>query len=276
MSSTCELVNTYQVLEHVMGINGLHPHRLDTVRNMRRKLIQHVKNQPSLSEGVVLDIGCGSGAGTSELAEMFDNEQRAIGIDINAHAIDKAKSDFSHQKNLSFFQGDLADLLAKHPELKISAVICISVSMFIHDVENFYKNIYQALLDGGIFIDAPFLFSNHTNTISDQFRYQTYSVCGCNMTMFQSSQLYQSIKNVGFTDVKYIEHDFDLMKLPILFQDYSPIYLLKNFYQNIIFPPEHFGKVSSNYLFKRTLQILIFFLKHRKKYSGGEFMAIKS
>ena len=44
-----------------MGIRGLHPHRLSTIRDMRFKLAQHVSNNSLLAEGVVLDIGCGSG-----------------------------------------------------------------------------------------------------------------------------------------------------------------------------------------------------------------------
>ena len=57
MSILCERINTYEVLEHVMGIRGLHPHRLSTIRDMRFKLAQHVSNNSLLAEGVVLDIG---------------------------------------------------------------------------------------------------------------------------------------------------------------------------------------------------------------------------
>ena len=52
MPASCELLNTYEVLEHVMGIKGLHPHRRGTIRDMRLKLARHVNNAVSLA-GIV-------------------------------------------------------------------------------------------------------------------------------------------------------------------------------------------------------------------------------
>ena len=228
MSNNCELINTYQVLEHIMGISGLHPHRLDAVQSMRAKLVQHIEYHNLSSEAIVLEIGCGSGAGTRELAEMLGDKYHIIGIDIDTKAIEKAKSQFAYHQNISFFKGDLGDFLTVNPELKISAVISISVSMFIHDVGEFYKNVYQALQEGGIFIDAPFMFSNHAQGISDELRNRTYAVCGCNMKMFRSQPLQQALIHAGFSHISSIEHDFDLMKFHILFRDYSALYLLKN------------------------------------------------
>lgn len=102
MSKACELVNTYEVLEHVMGIKGLHPHRLSTIRDMRVKLVRHVTNNEQLSGGVVLDIGCGSGAGTSELAAMLADGREVIGLDINQHAIETASKQYAAIPNLRF------------------------------------------------------------------------------------------------------------------------------------------------------------------------------
>lgn len=275
MSARCEVVNTYEVLEHVMGISGLHPHRLAAIKNMRLKLVQHVSSVASLSEGVVLDIGCGSGAGTHELALMFQGGQRVIGIDINKHAIDSAKKLYGSQTNLSFYHGDLKGLLSEHPDFKMSAAICISVSMFIHDVNEFYKHIFHSLTDGGLFIDAPFMFRDTEHSISDDFHRRTYAVCGCNMSMLKLPQLKSLFHHAGFSNVDCVEHDFDLMKLPVLFGDYPAPYLIGNFFRNVISPPAHFGKISSRYLFNRTLKIFVFFLKNRHKYSAGEFVVTK-
>ncbi len=276
MSNNCELINTYQVLEHVMGISGLHPHRLDAVRSMRAKLVHHMKQHDFSSKSIVLDIGCGSGTGTSELAEMLGHKYQIIGIDIDDNAIKQAKTKFAGHPSMRFFKGDLKDLLRDNPELKISAAISISVSMFIHTVDEFYKNVHQALEEDGLFIDAPFMFSNHAEKISEKLHNRTYAVCGCNMKMFQSQPLQQALINAGFGIISSVEHDFDLMKFRILCRDYSALYLLKNFCKNIYFPPPEFGNVSSQYLLKRTLKIFIFFLWNRKKYSGGEFSAIKT
>jgi len=275
MATSCEVVNTYEVLEYVMGINGLHPHRLAAIQNMRQKLVEHVSSVTALSEGVVLDIGCGSGAGTHELALMFKGGQRVIGIDINGHAIDTAKKLYGSQTNLSFYHGDLKGLLSRHPDFQMSSAICISVSMFINDVREFYQHVHHSLLDGGLFIEAPFMFRESETSKSADFQRLTYAVCGCNMTMQQLPQLKSILHDAGFSSIDCVEHDFDLMKLPVLFGDYPARYLLGNFFRNVISPPAHFGKISSLYLFKRTLNIFLFFLKNRHKYSAGELGAVK-
>ncbi|HEU0187895.1 MAG TPA: class I SAM-dependent methyltransferase [Gallionellaceae bacterium] len=276
MKPTCELINTYEVLEHVMGISGLHPHRLDTVRAMRRKLVNHVMNHASLGEGVVLDIGCGSGAGTRELANLLTNGQRVIGLDINDKAIGSARRLHGAQANLSFYHGDLRNLLADNPGLRISAAMSISVSMFISELVDFYSDIYHALLDGGLFIDAPFMFRNEHVQNSEEFTKRTYAACGCNMKMFHRDQLEIKLREAGFHHIESIEHDFDLMKLSVLFKDYRPQYLFSNFLRNVVSPPPHFSGISSRYLFSRTSQIFFFFLKHRRMYSSGEFITVKS
>ncbi len=276
MKASCELVNTYQVLEHVMGINGLHPHRLDTIREMRLKLIQHVSSHAGLSDGVVLDIGCGSGAGTNDLAGMAGAGQYVIGIDIDSTAIRNARKQYGNIRNLSFFQGDLASFLVAHPHTRISAAICISVSMFIQDVGDFYKQVHGALLPGGMFIDAPFLFNDLEMDVAEDFRLDTYAVCGCNMKMFQVRQLRGKLLEAGFSVIDCVEHDFDLMKLRVLFDDYPAHYLVRNFLKNVLSPPPHFRGISSRYLFLRTLKIFYFFLKHRHKYASGELVVLKA
>lgn len=275
MTTRCELINTYEVLEHVMGIKGLHPHRLDTIKEMRAKLVRYVCNHPAFKKSVVLDIGCGNGIGTYELALMFDNSQRVIGIDINSRAIENARKAYPDQHNLSFYHGELKGFLRNNPNLRISAVICISVSMFITDVKEFYQLIYRSLLDCGMFIDAPFMFRNMQRPASEEFHRQTYAVCGCNMKMYESDQLRGLFHDAGFSNVACANHDFDLMKLPVLFADYRPHYLIGNFFKNVISPPAHFGGISSRYLFSRTLKIFIFFLKNRHRYASGEFVSVK-
>lgn len=275
MKSKCELVNTYEILEHVMGIGGLHPHRLDTIKDIRIKLVQHINSNAALAEGIVLDLGCGSGAGTFELATMLKGNQRVIGLDINAHAIESAKSIYANQKNLSFFHGDIKKFLIDNPDLKISGAICISVSMFLDDIKEFYHHLYCALNDGGIFIDAPFMFRNINTDLPEKFRRNTYAVCGCNMQMLNLDQIRTLLNSAGFSNVQCLEHDFDLMKLSVLFSDYSPRFLLSNFFRNVFSPPKYFGNISSRYIFTRTLKVFIFFLMNRHKYASGEFVAYK-
>jgi hypothetical protein len=95
--------------------------------------------------------------------------------------------------------------------------------------ETLVKHVYHSLAESGLFIDAPFLFKEIKNASSEKFQRNTYAVCGCNMTMQQMCQLRSTIRNVGFSNIDCLEHEFDLMKLPVLISDYSAIYLFKNF-----------------------------------------------
>lgn len=275
MSLACERINTYEILEHVLGIDGLHPHRLEVVRKMREKIAYHLNGMILLEKGVVLDIGCGSGSSAYELALLLNNEHQVIGIDINRYAISKAKSLFADQENLSFYHGDLFSYLAEYPEQKLAAAICISVSMFIHDLAEFYSKINQSLIDGGIFIDAPFMFRDSETSLPEKFKHDTYAVCGCSMNMMEHSQIKKIFQGAGFLKLTSFEHDFDLMNFPVLFNDYPLRYLVNNFFKNIIMPSKYFGNISSFYLFWRTMKILFFFVKNKNKYASGEFSVVK-
>ena len=149
------------------------------------------------------------------------------------------------------------------------------MSMFVPDVEEFYREVHDSLVPGGIFIDAPFTFNEQLNEVSDEVKLRTYSMCGCNMRMYKTSQLNSALKLSGFHSTELVVHDFDLMNLSILFKDYPLIFLLGNFVKNVLKPPAHFGCVSSIYLASRTMRIFGFFLKNKKIYASGELVAIK-
>jgi SAM-dependent methyltransferase len=274
--TACEQISTYEVLEHIMGIKGLHPHRLSTIDAMRQKLADHVVSCPELSQGTILDIGCGTGQGTRDMALRLGGKVRVIGIDINEFAIEEARIEHIDIGNLSFFHGDLKSFQIAYTESKIAGVISVSMSMFVPEIHEFYKEVHDALIPGGIFIDAPFTFRESHNEVTDELKLRTYSMCGCNMRMFMGSQLKSALQTTGFYSIDHVTHDFDLMNLPILFKDYPLRYLLGNFVKNVAKPPAHFGSASSSYLAKRTMSIFGFFLRNKKMYAGGELVAIKT
>lgn len=267
--STCELVNTYEILEHIMGIDGLHPHSLETVNNIFNKVIEHTKSQT----GVLLDIGCGSGAGTYRLSKKTAENVMVIGIDINKASIEKANANYSGNKNLSFYHGTIEDFKEDNPNLKIIGILSISVSMFLPSIENYYQISQQILSDNGIFVDAPFVFKSLPS--DEDFKLKTYNVCGCNMVMDTSESLGDKLIKVGFENVKSESKEFELMNLKILFKDYKPKSLFSNFAKNILTPPEILKHNKSTYLFKRTLGIFIFFLRNKNKYGAGIIVGYK-
>jgi SAM-dependent methyltransferase len=63
---------------------------------------------PFLNDAMeILDMGCGPGTITTALARVA---KRAIGIDINAHAIAAARQTASHVQNVSFVTGTMTEL----------------------------------------------------------------------------------------------------------------------------------------------------------------------
>ena len=271
----CELLNTYEILEHVMGMKGLHPHCIESINKLRSRLARHVEQNISHSSGVVLDIGCGSGAGTADLARLIPSI-RVIGLDINRSAIETGSMEHAAVPNLEFFAGDLDTYMQENPDNRIIGIMCVSVSMFINDIEGFYRKIYNALDNQGIFIDAPFMFKDDTAMPDESFRNATYSMCGCNMEMFRISQLKNKIQLAGFKSIDSLENGFELMNMSKLFRDYSPVYLFSNFFRNTFSPPSDLKSSSSWYILQRTIRIFYFFFRNRHKYGSGELVAIKS
>ena len=269
--SYCELVNTYEALEHIMGINGLHPHSLSTIERLHSKVIKHTRNR----EGIILDIGCGSAYGTYNLSLLLPPEVSIVGIDINETAIDKARKLFNKQKNVSFFLGTLEDFYESHGQQNIIGIISVSVSMFLCNARSYYQTAYQMLEEGGIFIDAPFVFKSLSSQLTEEFKCKTYQACGCNMTMYTTDELADFMNYANFRRIICNEREFELMNLSILFQDYSPTYLFTQFINNVCKPPAPLEHNSSWYLFTRTLGIFSFFLRNRTRFGATEIVGIK-
>lgn len=271
VKSTCELVNTYEVLEHIMGIEGLHPHSLKIIDIIFEEVARHTRNQ----EGVILDVGCGSGVGTYNLSSKLYESVSIIGIDINSVSIEKARANYADSKNMSFYQGTLEAFHQENPHLKVIGIVSVSVSMFLPDISNFYKISHDILSGNGIFVDAPFVFQED-QTIDVVFKNKTYAVCGCNMTMKTTEELQAFVTESGFDEINTQTYNFELMNMNKLFKDYPFRSLIRNFTKNVINPPSALAGQSSWYLLKRTLKTFAFFMKNRDNYGAGVIKAIKT
>jgi len=269
-TTTCHLVNTYEVLEHVLEIEGLHPHSLKTIESIHHEINLHTKGQ----RGVILDVGCGSGRATKKLASMLLSDISVVGIDINDSAIQKAKESHSSYTNLSFYHGSLESFYTDNPDLKILAILCVSVSMFFPSVKDFYTLSYKMLTPNGMFVDAPFVF-NENSLISEPFKQKTYGVCGCSLDMQTTKDLAKVLVISGFQQVKLDTSDFELMKFKNLSLEYGLRRLFTNFLKNTLIPQYRFEAHSAWYLVKRTLGIFTFFMKNRTLYESGVIYGFK-
>ncbi len=271
-TGTCELVNTYEILEHVMGMDGLHPHSLTTINMLHEKLVNHVVGK----KGVVIDIGCGSAHGTHQLSRLLPDGVSIIGVDVNPDAISKARANYSDQSNMEFYLGSIEQFSKERPDLNVVGIISVSVSMFMPNTKSYYKAVHEMLTDGGMFIDAPFVFKGEkTTALCETFKKKTYEVCGCNMKMNTANELHGFMQDTDFKKIEVNENEFELMNMGILFHDYSAVKLISNFIKNTFIPPASLSANSSSYLFGRTMGIFSFFMKNRNKYGASEVIGIK-
>jgi SAM-dependent methyltransferase len=99
------------------------------------------------ADSTVIDIGCGCGATTLELATAVGPAGRVVGIDISGPMLNRAKERLADFKNVTCLLGDAATL----PLSDIRAELAISRFgvMFFGDSAAAFTNIREGLAPGG-------------------------------------------------------------------------------------------------------------------------------
>ncbi|ODN42043.1 class I SAM-dependent methyltransferase [Piscirickettsia litoralis] len=101
----------------------------------------------------VLDIGCGSGKITVDIASLVKQGQ-VVGIDLSEQMITFANKQYKHIENLSFAQGDILDLQLKSEFTKVTT---FNMLQWVSDFNLAFKRIYHCLKSNGRFIGGYFL-----------------------------------------------------------------------------------------------------------------------
>jgi SAM-dependent methyltransferase len=96
----------------------------------------------------VLDLGCGSGELTVELAQRVGEQGRVIGLDPNKDRIKVAQRKYGHLKNLEFLEGTNDDMKKHKP---LDQVFCSFVIHWIRDQTKCFSQVYDVLQPGGVF-----------------------------------------------------------------------------------------------------------------------------
>lgn len=108
------------------------------------RLEQFVNNR-DLVPSRILDIGCGSGALTVEIAEEYSTAN-LVGIDKSEAQIQKAKQDYTHPR----IQYKTADIVEYNPANPFDVIISNSTMHWVQKQERAYRNIYECIDLGGI------------------------------------------------------------------------------------------------------------------------------
>lgn len=97
---------------------------------------------------VCVDIGCGPGEATFELAKHF---KRVIGVDPSVPMINKAKEQ-AHKRgitNVEFIIGTAEDFDTKIPG-QVDAITSAEAAHWIKNIDSFWQRVHSKLVNGGI------------------------------------------------------------------------------------------------------------------------------
>ncbi len=119
----------------------------------RNNLVEHLARYRIVSgskDSIVLDIGCGTGAGTNILAKSF---KKVYGVDVSPEAIEYSKK-YWKKKNISFIVGSGTDI--PFPANKFDVVAAFEVFEHIKDWRKFLLELKRVTKKNGkIFISTP-------------------------------------------------------------------------------------------------------------------------
>lgn len=119
--------------------------------------------------GTLVDMGCGSGSGSFDLASLFDGLQ-VIGVDIAPPAVEYAQA-HHRRPNLRYQQGDIADPL--FPPGSLDAILNSSVfhhltsfnGFSLREVERALLHQAAALRQGGVLIVRDFVVPRYPDRV---------------------------------------------------------------------------------------------------------------
>lgn len=94
----------------------------------------------------VLDVGCGSGAITADIAQKVGKNGRVIGIDYSEHLIELAKINYSSIENLSFEVANIHDYVSAE---KFDLVIAARTLQWVSEPTSVVEKMLNLLKSGG-------------------------------------------------------------------------------------------------------------------------------
>lgn len=134
----------------------LYDKKHDFVAEYGKGLLEFV---PQNTKQSILDLGCGTGALTAELAEL---RERIVGVDGSQNMINKAREEFG---DIEF---KVCDALALPFEKEFDVVFSNAVFHWISDHDALLKNIHKALKPQGLLV-CEFGASGNIATIENAF-----------------------------------------------------------------------------------------------------------
>ncbi|CAK1361308.1 putative methyltransferase [Cercospora beticola] len=121
-----------------------------TISELARAKQINVKNDETEDRLRILDVGCGSGEITVDVAEMFP-EAQVVGLDVSAAMLESAKvyAERRGVKNLEFVKGSVFDLEALKEQGKFNVAYTHQVVAHLPDPVSGLKEMVEVVRTGG-------------------------------------------------------------------------------------------------------------------------------
>jgi ubiquinone/menaquinone biosynthesis C-methylase UbiE len=166
----------------------------------------------------ILDLGCGRGMETLEIAKWVGAEGEAVGLDITPKMIETAQKnkEVNGILNASFVLGDIENLPFENNSF--NAVTSNCVINHARDKYRVYKEIYRVLKNGGSFIisDAVSKYP-----LPDSIKNDPNQWAACFGGAVTEQEYMHSIKQAGFDNIEiikrreYLKNGYDFISLTI-------------------------------------------------------------
>lgn len=108
----------------------------------------------------VLDLGCGTGTVTKTLKEQFKNAQVTC-LDLAENMIEMAKIKLKDYKDIEYAIGDFYEYNFSENYDVIVSSLALHHLAADEDKKEFYKKIYDAMVHGGIFLNADAVLASN-------------------------------------------------------------------------------------------------------------------
>ena len=164
-----------------------------------------------ISEGMtVLDLGSGAGIDCFIAVKYVGQNGKVIGVDMTEDMIQKANENKRkvNVKNVEFRLGEIESLPVE--DNSIDRVISNCVINLVPDKSKAFHEIYRVLKSGGKFIVSDIVIDGN---LSEKERLDVSLWAGCVSGALQREEYLETIKGVGFKDIKIVsarEYDYKL------------------------------------------------------------------
>jgi len=169
---------------------------LDHLRHERRLTVEALR----LTDGdVVLDVACGPGNFTSAFAAAVEPSGRAIGLDLSAAMLARARRDNGHPR-ATYLRADAHHL--PFPDHSLDAVSCYAALYLMPDPFDAFDEMLRVLRPGGRISLMTSLASSRPLVR----RVQTRALGVGGLTMFDRDEFTGRLRAAGFTGTTQAIH----------------------------------------------------------------------